>query len=237
MENVELLFGLPNIFLLIGVIIIVLGFILKLDTLFVVVLAAVVTGLISGMSFNEIMETLGNAFITNRYMTIFILSLPVIGLLEKNGLKEVAIEKISKIKAATSGRILALYLVIRTIAASLGLRLGGHVQFIRPLILPMAEGAAKKEYELSDKSTEDIKGLAGAVENFGNFFGQNGFIAAGGVLLIVGTLEELGYTVEAVDIAKQSWLIVVISMIIGCVYFLLSDKLIAKHSKEGNNGN
>ncbi len=232
MENVEMLFGLPKIFLLIGVVIIVIGFILKLDTLFVVVFAAVVTGIVSGLTFNEIMEILGNAFVTNRYMTIFVLSLPVIGILERNGLREIAMEKISKIKSATSGRILSLYLIIRTFAAAFGLRLGGHIQFIRPLILPMAQGAAKTRHKLSEKSVEDIKGLSGAVENFGNFFGQNGFIAAGGVLLIVGTLKELGYEVEAAKVASISWIIVITSIVLGVLYFLLSDLLIKKYSKE-----
>lgn len=231
-----MLFGLPEWFLLIGVVIIVVGFVLKLDTLFIVVLAAIVTGIVSGMTLNQIMEKLGSAFVSNRYMTVFILSLPVIGVLERNGLREVAIEKISKIKAATSGRILAFYLIIRTLAASLGLRLGGHIQFIRPLILPMAEGGARKEYELSKKTVEDIKGLSGAVENFGNFFGQNGFIAAGGVLLIVGSLKEQNYDVEAVDIAKQSLVIVVSSIVIGVGYFLLSDLLIHKYSKKKRGG-
>ncbi|MFV0424896.1 MAG: DUF969 domain-containing protein [Bacilli bacterium] len=231
----DLIFGLPDFFILIGVVIIVVGFILKVDTLFVVVLAAIVTGIVGKMSFQELMSTLGSAFVTNRYMTIFVLSLPVIGILERNGLKDIAAQSILKIKRSTSGRILSIYLFIRTLAACLGLRLGGHVQFIRPLILPMAEGALEKENpQVSKKQREKLKGLAGAVENFGNFFGQNAFMAAGGVLLITGTLGELGYEVEAFDIAKYSWIMAIAIIIIGSIYFLLQDKSL--NVKEENNG-
>ena len=65
---------------LIGVLIVVIGFILKLDTLAVVVVAGLATGLVAGMSPMDILNTLGTAFITNRTATLFILTLPVIGL-------------------------------------------------------------------------------------------------------------------------------------------------------------
>ena len=74
---------------LIGVLIVVIGFILKLDTLAVVVVAGLATGLVAGMSPMDILNTLGTAihFITNRTATLFILTLPVIGLCERNGLR------------------------------------------------------------------------------------------------------------------------------------------------------
>lgn len=176
---------------LIGILIILIGFIIKLDTIAVVVLAGIATGLVSGMSFNDVMTTLGKAFVENRYMSIFIISLPVIGLLERYGLRERAAYLISKLKSATVGRLTSLYLVIRTVAAMFGIRIGGHVQFIRPLILPMAMGAGKNRYGKMDKEdVETVKGLEGAVENYGNFFGQNFFVASGGVLLIVGVMKD-----------------------------------------------
>ena len=73
---------------LIGILIIIVGFILKMDTIAVVVGAGIVTGLVSGMSFNQIITILGNAFVENRYMSVFIVSLPVIGILERYGLRE-----------------------------------------------------------------------------------------------------------------------------------------------------
>lgn len=231
----DLIFGLPDIFILSGVLIIIIGFILKLDTLFTVVLAGVVTGVVSGMSVSDILATLGSAFVANRYMTIFVLSLPVIGMLEKNGLKQVATDEISKIAAATQGRIISMYLVIRTLCAAGGLRLQGHILFIRPLVLPMAEGAAKGKYpDLSEKNEERIKGLAGAAENFGNFFGQDSFVASSGVLLIVGTLVDQGVDVTAIQIAGWSIVISCIVVIIGSIYFMINDYLITKSEEKGS---
>ena len=83
---------------LIGVLIVVIGFILKLDTLAVVVTAGLATGLVAGMTPMEILNTLGTAFITNRTATLFILTLPVIGLCERNGLKDKAVDFIKSLK-------------------------------------------------------------------------------------------------------------------------------------------
>ena len=93
---------------------------------------------------------------------------------------------------------------IRWIAAAFSLRLGGHVQFIRPLILPMAEGAARKKVDLTEVRLDELKGLAGAVENYGNFYGQNIFPLASGVLLMQTTLKDAGYPLDTADIAKWS---------------------------------
>ena len=41
------------------------------------------------------------------------------------------------------------------------------------------------------------------VENYGNFFGQNFFVAAGGVLLIVGVLKGLNYTVGRIGYCES----------------------------------
>ena len=93
---------------LIGVLIVIAGFILKLDTLAVVVTAGLATGLVAGMSPLEILDTLGTAFITNRTATLFILTLPVIGLCERNGLKDKAVDFIKSLKNVTTGRLIAI---------------------------------------------------------------------------------------------------------------------------------
>ena len=140
---------------LIGVLIVVIGFILKLDTLAVVVTAGLATGLVAGMTPMEILNTLGTAFITNRTATLFILTLPVIGLCERNGLKDKAVDFIKSLKNATTGRLIAIWQAIRTVASAFSLRIGGHPQFIRPLINPMAQAAAVVQYEELDEKTED----------------------------------------------------------------------------------
>ncbi len=193
-----------NYWVLIGVLLIVLGFVLKLDVVAVVLISGLVTGLIAGIPFLEVLDIIGKGFVNNRYMSLFFLSLPLIAIMERYGLKDRAAEAIQKLKSASAGGVVGLYILIRWAAAALSLRLGGHVQFVRPLILPMAEGAATKKVDLSEKRLEELKGLAGAAENYGNFFGQNIFPVASGVLLIQGTLNQAGYDVTNGDIAKSS---------------------------------
>ncbi len=191
---------------LIGIVIIIVGFTLKLDVLAVVVISAIVTGLVSGFDFGQILEILGKSFVNTRVMSIFLLSLPVIAILERYGLKERSAALILKIKKSTAGKVLGLYVVIRTVAAALSLRLGGHVQFIRPLIYPMAAAAGEtsKGKALSEEQDVDLRALAASIENYGNFFGQNVFVGAAGAILIQKTMQAAGYAVELTSIALWS---------------------------------
>ncbi len=117
-------------------------------------------------------------------MTLYLLTLPAIGICERYGLPQMAIELISRIKNATVGKIFNIYALIREVTSAMSLRLGGHPQFIRPLINPMAQGAAISKYGKVDEKYEDkIKGQAAAMDNYGNFFRQNIFLANPGVLL------------------------------------------------------
>lgn len=211
---------------LIGIVIIVLGFAFRLDILAVVVIAGITTGLVSGMGIVEILETMGTSFVGNRLMSLFLLSLPVIAILERYGLKERAAYLISKIKNATAGKILSLYSIIRVISSAFSLRLGGHVQFVRPLILPMVEAAAEtdKGSELTEDEEETAKGLSAAMENYGNFFGQNIFPAASGVILIQGTLKELGYVTSLGDLAIAAIPIGIIATILSIIQSFIYDK-------------
>lgn len=83
---------------LIGILIVVIGFILKIDTLFTVLLAGVATGIVAGLDFNQIFTILGDSFVSNRGVSLFILTLPVIGVLERYGLKQRAVSLIEKLK-------------------------------------------------------------------------------------------------------------------------------------------
>ena len=214
---------------LIGVLIVIVGFILKLDTLAVVVVAGLATGLVAGMSPMKILETLGTAFITNRTATLFILTLPVIGICERNGLKDKAVDFITSLKNATTGRLIAIWQIIRTLASAFSLRIGGHPQFIRPLINPMAQAAAVVQYgKLDEKTEDDIKGMCAGSENYGNFFAQNCFMGSSGTLLIVSTLTEQGYPVDALQIARHSVPIAVFAVIVGVIYALIFDQILKR---------
>jgi len=218
---------------LIGILIIVIGFSLKLDTIAVVIVAGIATGLVSGLDFVTILSTLGGAFVKTRYMTLFLLTLSVVGILERNGLKEQATKCIGNMKTVTLSKVLTTYVFIRTLAAAFSLRLGGHVQFIRPLIYPMAQGASeKKNGKLSDEKIEKIKGVACAVENYGNFFGQNVFVASGGVLLVVGTLEELGVITTPYAVSKAAIPVAVIAVLFSMIQNYFLEKNIDKKGVE-----
>ena len=178
---------------LIGILVVGVGFALRLNTLLVVIVAGIATGLVAGMPFNAIIEQFGKFFVENRYMTLaVVLIAPVIGLLERHGLQERAETLIGRAKAATAGRVILLYTAVRQISISLGVSIGGHAQVVRPLIAPMAEGAARARHgELSAKTVEAIRAHAAAAENVGNFFGEDIFIAVGAVLLMKGFFDSV----------------------------------------------
>ncbi|MGF2141473.1 DUF969 domain-containing protein [Vagococcus fluvialis] len=222
---------------LIGIVIIVLGFIFKFDTIAVVVVAGLATALVSGITPVEFLEELGKAFVDQRIVTIFFITLPLIGLAESHGLKEQAVNLIKEVKGLTTGWFLSIYLIIREIAGAFSIRLGGHPQFVRPLVQPMAEASAEAKYgELKDEDKELIKAKSAAMDNYGNFFGQNTFLGAGGVLLIVGTLDSMGYKVSGLEIAKASIPIALIMVAVGVISNMLFDKKLSKKYKnEGEN--
>ena len=214
---------------LIGIVIIVLGFALKFDVLATVLLAGLVTGIVAGMDIPHILSILGESFVSNRLMSIFLIIFPVIAIIERYGLKERAAYLIGKIKNASAGKVLAIYMLVRTAARAFNVRIGGHVQFVRPLILPMSEAAAKvsKQSDLSENEVEELKGHAAAVENFGNFFAQNCFAAASGVVLIQGTLS-MYKEVTLPSIAMASIPVMVITVAFTFVQVFLFDRKVKK---------
>jgi len=193
---------------LLGVLVVVVGFAARQNQLLIVVVAALVTGvaavvapgvtaaaLLAGAG--ETLAVLGRGFKDNRYISVTWMILPLIGLLEREGLQERAKTLIQKLKSATTGRLLLIYLIIRQGTAALGLTsLGGHPQMVRPLIAPMAEAAAEaRDPAISDGSRNLVKAFAAATDNVGLFFGEDIFIAIASILLIKGFLEANGIIV------------------------------------------
>ena len=179
---------------LVGIPVVVLGFALKFNPLLVVTAAGLVTGLAVGLDVGQVLETFGEKFLNSRQLATFILILPIIGLLERYGLKERAQQWIAGIKSATTSRILMLYFIVREASAALGLlSLAGQAQTVRPLLAPMAEGAAANRYGNLPKTIKDkIRAHAAACDNIAVFFGEDIFIAFGAVLLMDAFLKENG---------------------------------------------
>lgn len=199
---------------LLGIVVVVAGFIARINPLLVILVAAVVTGVLAAVTpgvdaralFDAGVATLsrfGEAFNDNRYFHITWLILPVIGVLERAGLQERARQLIAQVRAATAGRLLLVYLLVRQATSALGLTsLGGHPQMVRPLVAPMAEGAAEADHgPLTDKVRFRIRGMSAATDNIGLFFGEDIFIAIGSIVLMVGFLEQAGIRVEALHIS------------------------------------
>jgi uncharacterized membrane protein len=211
---------------LIGVAIVVIGFILRMNPLLVVTVAGLATGIASGLGPLAVVAAFGKAFITSRYVAIVWLVLPVIGLLEHAGLKERARSVVAGLHAATTSRILLAYFAIRQITAALGLTsLGGHAQMVRPLIAPMAEGAAENQYgELPERVRYKIRAHAAAVDNIALFFGEDIFIAIGSILLIKGFLDQNGIHVEPTQLALWAIPTAICAFVIHCTRLLLLER-------------
>jgi len=221
-----------------GIAIVVVGLAFRLRPTLVVVIAALVTGVAAGLPFfgtggkTGIVDMLGKGFADNRLMTLFIITLPAIGLAERYGLQQQSAVWIRRIHAATAGRLLGLYQLFRVVVGALGLRLGGHASFVRPLLLPMAIGATEARIgKASEQSIEKIKAAAAASENYGNFYGQNLAVVQAGILLVYGIMKDLGYPVSLWDLVKFTAPVVAVSLVLGFIQFAVLDRGMRKGSK------
>jgi uncharacterized membrane protein len=188
---------------LIGVLAVILGFALRLNPALVVVAAGFITGLAAKLSPLEVLDILGKAFTEKRFLLLFLITLPVIGLLERHGLKEHTQAWIARLRGATMSRLLIAYLLLRQVLSALGLTsVGGHPQTVRPLVAPMAEGAAEAVHgPLPQDERERIRAMAAATDNVGLFFGEDIFIAFGAVLLIQAFFADHGTQLDPLHIA------------------------------------
>lgn len=182
---------------LIGIAIVAVGFALRWNALLVVVVAGFATGLAAGLPWHDLVAELGQLFVQNRALALpAVLMLPLIGLLEHHGLQERAESLIRQARSLTAGRVLLLYTGVRQLAISVGIPLGGQASAVRPVIAPMAEGAARAATgELSPEIAAAIRAHAAAADNVGNFFGEDIFVAVGGVLLMRAFFAAQGMTV------------------------------------------
>ena len=193
-----------NLWPLLGVAVVVAGFLLRANPVLVAVAACGVTGAAAAMPFIALLESLGNAFVKTRNLPLILL-LPVaaIGLLERFGLRDRAQAVIAGVKSATAGRLLIVYLFARESTAAMGLTsLGGHPNMVRPLVAPMAEAAAEAQYgALPDRLRHRIRAMSAATDNVGLFFGEDIFVAFGAIVLMHTILQAEGIEVNPLHIA------------------------------------
>ena len=189
---------------LLGIAVIVAGFVLRFNPLLVVAVSALVTGLAAGLAPLAILAAFGKAFNANRLVSVVYIVLPVIGLLERHGLQTRARDAVAAMKGATVGRLLIGYLLFRQLTAALGLiSIAGPAQTVRPLLVPMARAAAARQGSADDGDT--VPALAAATDNIGVFFGEDIFLAIGSILLMKGVME--GYGIVLAPLSLSVWAI------------------------------
>ncbi|MFV0363834.1 MAG: DUF969 domain-containing protein [Suipraeoptans sp.] len=214
---------------LLGIVIVILGFALKKDSILIIMLAAIVTALVGGLGVQGFFETLGTSFVANRSMAIYIIIMLVTGTLERNGLKEAAVKLISKVKGASSGVVIGAYGVMRSIFAAFNVSFGGVAGFVRPIIMPMAIGAIEaKGEEPKEEYVEQLKGMSSGMENISWFFCQVLFVGGAGGLLVQSTLEPLGYEVNLLDLAVAEIPVAIFCVVVTIIFYFLKDKRLFK---------
>jgi uncharacterized membrane protein len=186
-----------NLWPLLAIAVLVVGFAAGLNPLLVILITSLTAGVAAGIAPLQVLAALGRAFTSTRYVSLIWLILPVIGLLEHEGLRERARILIGRMRAATAGRIILTYLAVRQITAALGLTsLGGPAQMVRPIVAPMAEGAAESRLgPISERVRHVVRAYAASADNVGAFFGEDIFIAIASILLIKGFLAQSGYPI------------------------------------------
>lgn len=224
-------------FVLLGVALVVIGFALRINPLLVVTVSGIVTALIGGIGPLDILNAFGTGFAGSRSVTTFAIILPVIGLIERYGLQAQASRLISGLKGLTTGRILALYMVVRQVTAAIGLTtIGGPAQTVRPLVYPMAKAAEERRLgldvpnqSLPEKTAEKIKAFSSSSDTVGLFFGEDVFVAVGSVLLITSFVDtNYGLSLEPLNIALWAIPVGIVAMLVHGSRLLMLDRTLKK---------
>jgi len=224
---------------LIGVAVVIAGFVLRFNPMGVVVAAGIVTALAAGFGPVAVLAAIGNGFLKTRNLTLaIILPLATIGLLERHGLRQHAQAWIRRFRRATAGQLLVLYLALREVAAALGLTgLGGHVQMVRPLVAPMAEGAAEARHgPLTERVRHRLRAYAASADNIGLFFGEDIFVAFGAIVLITTFLHEAGIDVDPLKVAFWGLPTAGVAFLVHAARLLLLDRAVARAMRDAPAG-
>jgi len=218
---------------LLGIALVVVGFALRFNPLLVVAVAAIVTGLLGHMPFLKVLGVLGHGFNENRNVTLIYIVLPVIGLLERYGLQQQARTLIMRMRGATVGRFLIVYMLFRQIFAAFGLTtVAGPAQTVRPLVAPMALAAAEKQNGTLDEATaEHVAAMSAATDNVGLFFGEDIFIAISSILLIQGALKAYGIELAPFELSVWALPSAICAFLIHATRLVLLDRRLRKASR------
>jgi uncharacterized membrane protein len=221
---------------LLGIGVVIIGFAVRANPVLVVMSAAITTGVAARLDPLALLELIGGSFLKNRYLPMFILILPVIGLMEKHGLRDHARRWISSIRVATAARLLFLYFVLRQGLSAIGMySLGGQAQTVRPLMAPMAEAAAEKTHGPLPAATRDrLKALTAGTDNIAMFFGEDIFLAFGAVLIIQSFYRDNGISLDPVQIAQWAIPTALAALVIHGVRLWRLEERLAREATRGS---
>jgi uncharacterized membrane protein len=219
--------------ILLGVAVIVVGFALRLNPLLVVVAAALTSGWFAGLSPLQVIAAFGKAYNENRYVSIAYLVLPLVGVLERAGLRERAAVIIAGLRGVSAGRFLISYMALRQVTAAIGLvSIAGQAQTVRPLIAPMAEAATEVHDGPPELETRyAVRAMAAATDNVAVFFSEDVFVAIGSVLLMVGFLASSKIVLDPIHLSVWSIPTALAAFTIHGARLLLFDRRLARGSR------
>ena len=214
---------------LLGVLVVIIGFAIKLEPIAIIVVSAIVTAIFGGINVIDLLETVGTTFVANRNQLITIILMILTGTLERNGLKEAGADLIRRAKGLTTGMLIAIWGVLDEIFIIFKIPIGGIPSFVRPIMMPMTLGIIEsKGYDIAPEHEETIKALYGKDYNVSNFFGQCLFAANSSVLLIQSTLASIGYDVDVMQIVMVQVPVAIFAMIVNATQTLIVDKRMIK---------
>lgn len=216
---------------LLGVVVVIIGFALKLEPIAIIVVSAIVTAVCGGINVVDLLTSVGTTFVANRNQLITIILMILTGTLEKNGLKEAGAALIRKAKGLTTGMLIAIWGVLDEIFIIFKIPIGGIPSYVRPILMPMTLGIIEsKGYEVAPEHEETIKALYGKDYNVSNFFGQRLFAANSSVLLIQSTLASIGYEVDVMQIVAVQIPVALFAMLVNATQTLIVDgRMVKKH--------
>ncbi len=188
---------------LIGIGVLIGGFLLRLNPMLVVLAGTLATGIAAHFDAGHLLAAIGSGFVETRNLSlVLVLPLAVVALLERHGLREAAQRIIAAIPGASVARLLVTYLGVREVTAALGLSaLFGQAVTVRPWFAPMAQAAAERDRAPSEEEKQRLRAQCAAADNVGLFFGEDIFVAFGAVALMHEVLKSLGYDIAPMRIA------------------------------------
>ena len=184
---------------LLGVVVVVIGFAMKMQPITIISISALVTAVCGQIPMEEFVTIIGKSFTANRTQLVALIAMVLTGSLERNGLRIAGAELIKNVKGLTSSMLISVWCVLSHLFIKIPI--GGINSYVRPILMPMTIGTIEaKGYEPTPEHVETIKALYGANQNLANFFGQCMFPTAAAVLLIQSIIASVGVTVDVMQI-------------------------------------